>query len=365
MRHTRYSRLSALALIGLLAACETGLEPEAEDATLDSQAALADYQAVEAVMESTGWAGFQALGNRSPFAGSAAGFEIVGSLREASSKRDGRSFALGLARQLTAPAASASVSRAPIISGLHRGKTFVYDPATDDYAVDPDRAGAPSTGVRFIVYAVDATGTPIVEQELGYADLVDEGDNSAQDIVLHLTVVENGNTILDYRTSADNEAGRGTLTVDGFLRGDGVRLDFSIEASGRESGGRTTLDVSFEMRVDARDFRITGSVRGVEEGNDGEGDIDVTVRHRDQSLRVDVRGSDNHIDGSVFLNGEVFATVTGDADAPTFLGASGEPLTGLEYLVLGRVFDTAEDVFDFLEDLVDPVDDLILLGVVL
>jgi hypothetical protein len=103
----------------------------------------------------------------------------------------------------------------------------------------------------------------------------------------------------------------------------------------------------------------------VEEGNKGEGDIDVTVRHRDQSLRVDVRGSDNNIDGSVFLNGDLFATVTGDADAPTFLGASGEPLTGLEYLVLGRVFDAVEDVFDFLEDLVDPVDDLILLGVVL
>ncbi len=364
MRHKRYGRLATLAIVGLLAACETGFEPEAE-VTLDTQAALADYQAVEAVLQSTGWAGFQALGNRTPFAGSAAGVETVGSIRKVAGEEDARSFALGLARRLTAPATSPVASRAPIISDLHRGKTFVYEPATDDYVVDPDRTGAPATGVRFIIYAVDGTGTPIAGEEIGYADLIDEGDNSARDIVLRLTVVENGTTVLDYRTSVDTNADRGTLTVDGFLRGDGNRLDFSIEATGSESGGRSTLDVSFEMRVDARDFRITGSVRGIEEGSEGEGDIEVTVRHRDQSLRVDVRGDDHHIDGSVFLNGGLFATVSGDEDDPTFLGATGEPLTGLEYLVLWRVLDVIEDVFDFLEDLVDPVDDLILLGVVL
>ena len=68
---------------------------------------------------------------------------------------------------------------------------------------------------------------------------------------------------------------------------------------------------------------------------------------------------------TVYLNGDVFATVSGDAGSPTILGASGNPVTGVELLVLQRVVDTVEDVFDLLEDLLDPVDDLVFLGMLL
>jgi len=144
--------------------------------------------------------------------------------------------------------------------------TFVYDPETDDYAADPERTGAPETGVRLITYEVDEAGMPIVEQETGYADLIDEGDQSAEDIVLHLIVVQNEITVLDYRTTLDENPNRGALTLHGFLQGDGVRGDFHIEAVGTESEAQTMLDVAFELRVDARDFSITGNVSGIEEG---------------------------------------------------------------------------------------------------
>ena len=94
----------------------------------------------------------------------------------------------------------------------------------------------------------------------GHADLIDEGDGSAEDIVLHLIVEQNGSTVLDYRTTLDENANRGALTVHGFLLGDGVRLDFDIEAVGTETEARTTLDVAFDLRIDARDFSITGNV---------------------------------------------------------------------------------------------------------
>ncbi len=64
-------------------------------------------------------------------------------------------------------------------------------------------------------------------------------------------------------------------------------------------------------------------------------------------------------------DGEVFATVSGPADAPTNLGAAGNPLTYEEVLVLQRIVDAIEDVFDFLEDLLDPIDDLVTLGLIL
>ena len=112
-----------------------------------------------------------------------------------------------------------------------------------------------------------------VRWQRGYADLIDEGDGSAEDIVLHLTVVENETTVLDYRTMLDENANRGALTVHGFLHGDGVRLDFDIEAVGTETEAHTTLDVAFDLRVDARDFSITGNVSGIEEGTGGLGNI--------------------------------------------------------------------------------------------
>ena len=365
MRKNRLSRLATMAALGMFAAaCDSSTGPDLEMA-LDTEAALADYAAMDAALGSAEFAGFQALGSRTAFGASPAAIDLVAGMSAPNHADGGRAFALNLARRIQAADATRGPAAAPIISDTHRGVTFVYDPATDDYAADPERAGAPETGVRFITYEVDETGTPIVEKETGYADLIDEGDGSAEDIVLHLTVVENETTVLDYRTTLDENANRGALTVHGFLHGDGVRLDFDIEAVGTETEAHTTLDVAFDLRVDARDFSITGNVSGIEEGTEGEGDIDVTVRHRSESIRVDMNGSDGMLDGTFFLNGDIFATVSGPADEPTILGQGGEPLTFGETLVLHRIVDVIEDVFDFLEDLVDPIDDLVILSILL
>jgi hypothetical protein len=244
--------------------------------------------------------------------------------------------------------------------------TFVYDPDTDEYKPDPEREGAPETGVRFVLYEVDLLGQPISQDEIGYADLVDQGDASAEDIVLHLAVVAHGTTVLEYRTSLDIEQSGGTLGVHGALQGAGnLTLDFDIEATSAVVGERTTLDVAFDLRVDARDFSITGSVSGVEEAVEGEGTIELVVRHQDDSVRLAVDGAEGQIDGSVFVNGALFATVTGDAADPVIASASGEPLTLGEWLVLRHIIDGVEDVFDFLEDLLDPVDELIILAIIL
>ena len=103
----------------------------------------------------------------------------------------------------------------------------------------------------------------------------------------------------------------------------------------------------------------------MEEGREGEGDIEINARHRDESFGVDLTENDGIIDGAVELNGQLFATVSGPAADPTFLGSSGEPLTGREFLVVWHVIDSVEDIFDLLEELLDPVDDLVFLGAIL
>jgi hypothetical protein len=349
------------ALAGFTAACESGTGPVID---LDFLAAEADYAAMDSVFASEGWVSFAALGPRTPFGAVSSAVDALGGLAPAE-PRSGRELALRLARRMQEVAASGGPALTPIISETHRGATFVYDAALDEYAVDPARTGAPSNGVRFMLYEVDFLGTPMGE-EIGYADLIDEGDTSAEDVALRLVVVAHSVTVLDYATTLELGLVQGSLTVEGFLQSpDGLRLDFDIEATGRHFVTHSELDVAFDLAVDARDFGIMGTVTGVQEGVDGEGDVDLTVHHGSRVVRLAVSGEAGEIDGTVQIDGELFATIQGPAGAPTILSADGDALTTAEMLVLHRVIDVVEDVFDFLEDLIDPVDEIVVLGVIL
>jgi len=368
MRGTGLNKMMAVALLaGAAAACDTGTGPEAI-ATFDAEAALEDYRSLDVVLSSDTWQGFQALGAQMSFerigAGPALAVGLAQELRAIESEADAGSFASALIARIDAAGGVVGTADA-LISDFHRGKTFVYDFTAKDYVVDPDRTGAPSNGVRFIVYEHDRlTGKPTSDVEIGYADLIDEGDGSAEDIALRLVVVMNGLTALDYKTTVDNLGDDGAITVAGFLQDEQDRLDFDIAVQGSERGGQKAIDVSFEMGITARDFSISGSVKGTE-GDGSSGDIDVSVRHGSESLRVDVNGTDSEIAGTFYLNGQVFATVSGDPDEPTFLGASGDPLTGPEVLVLLRMVGVLDDVFDLFEELVEPVGHLVILAVLL
>ncbi len=358
MPTVRSTRLLALLAMSLFAACDNTTAPDF-GLDLATDAAAADYAAFDSVFGTPGWSGFEALGSRTPWGGGPANASAVAGLRGA---RSGRQFATQLAQRLTAGARPAN---APVIDN-YRGDTFVYDPDTGEYAVDPDRTGAPAKGVRFVIYEVDLFGEPIVEEEIGHADLIDEGDASAEDVALQLLVVADDITVLDYRTTVDLTLTSGAITVEGYLQGErGVRLDFDIEAVGTRQFDHSTLDIEFDLGVDARDFSIVGTVHGVEDGPEGDGDVELVVRHRTQSIRLDVSGAEGEIDGSVYLNDQLFATVRGDAENPTILSAEGEPLTAGQMFVLAHVVDVVEDVFDFLEDLVDPVDEIVFLGLIL
>jgi len=359
-RTFRYSSLG----VGLFAAaCQSSTAPD-PGATFDDEGTLSAYQEMDSILATRALAGFEALAGRTPFGTAGAPLGAVRGL--ASAARDGgaRAYILSLASALIAPAGGPAA--APIISDLHRGTTFVYDPDVDRYVADPERGGAPPTGVRFVLYEVDLLGRPIVESEIGHADLVDEGDESAEDVVLSLTVVALETTVLEYRITLDLLGTGGTLGVHGALQDEvGRRLDFDIDVTATKSTAQTLLDIAFELRIDARDFSIVGTLSGTEDAFEEDGSVELIARHHGDSIRLDVRGSAGQLDGSVFVNGALFATVTGDASSPTILSADGDPLTLREWLVLRHIVDGAEDVLDFIEDLVDPVDELVLLAIIL
>ena len=360
-------RIAVAAVVALAASgCGVTDVPEVGP-DFDAEAAMADYEAMEAAMTSDDLSAFQALGGRTPFGSSPAAIDAMADFTSRGEGDDSRAFVLGFAHKLMDAASPRDGGPAlgPIISGWHRGTTFVYDPTADEYQPDLTLQGAPETGVRFILYDVDDAGIPIVENEVGYADLIDEGDGSVEDIVLRLMVVINDETLIDYRTTLDHDATSGALTVDGFFVGDDVQLDFDIGIAVSSAGGNEQGELDFEIGVADRSFSIVGNVSGIEENDDGMGSVDLRVRHGAHELAVEMTGEQGVLDGTVFIDGEAFATITGPEEDPIIANPEGGPLTVSELDVLHRVVHVVEDVFQLLEDLLDPVDEIVLLGFIL
>ena len=356
----RLRRLAPVAAVLALAACESANAPEASS-TLDVQAALQDYQAVDRLFATPGWAGFAALSGRTPMS-SRTGVSVVSSLAAVRDAGDARHVALALFASVHAARTGTGPSSVVLISPTYRGATFAYDAASGDYQPDPARSGAPANGVRFVTYAVDAQGRPIVAQEIGYADLTDEGTANDGAVALRLQSVVGNRTALDYRVRLDEVNGTGRLDITGFVADDAERLTFSINATSDQSASEPTVDVDFELRLANRSFSVVGLVRDADGSGGDDARTELTVRHGGNTLGVALQESDGEVDGAITLNGALFVTVTGAADEPTLRGATGNPLTGGELLVMLAVVDVVHDVFQLLEDLVQPVDNLLVLG---
>jgi hypothetical protein len=319
-----------LAVIAM-AACQDTNGPDALT-QLNTSKALADYSAMDAVLESRGWQGF----------------------RMAAPQMGAR---LGLVR------GDVAINSVPLISDGNRGKTFVYDAARHQWVVDPARTGAPANGVRFITYEPKGA-EPDATKPIGHADLIDLG-NSTAGIALRLVVVEGSLTILDYHTTLEGSDGSGRVTVEGFIQNTSDKLEFDIDVQGQNSGGVERADITFELGIASREFRVTGDVEATKQNGVESGTVDLNVRHGEHSFNVDIDNTRGTLSGDIELNNSPFALVSGPAQQPVFKRPNGSDIGGAEALVLWRIFDVSEDVFDLFEDLIDPIADLVIWAVIL
>jgi hypothetical protein len=325
---------------------------------------MADYAAMDGVLASSGWKNFQMTAAKMDGAmlgPAAAAARASSTLDQLAAKRDTRAFAAamaGVAGQIDdAPAG------VPLISTWNRGKTFVYDGQRHEWVADPTRTGAPSDGVRFITYEPRGA-EPDPTKPTGHADLIDLGNGSAG-IALRLLVVEGTRTVLDYQTTIEGSEGVGHVTVAGFLQNDRDKLDFEIDVRGQNSGGVERAEITFELSMASRAFQVAGDVDVEKRGGREHNTVDLSVQHGASSFRVDVADDAGALSGAIDLDGKPFAVVSGSSSTPVFKTPSGGDISGMEGLVLWRIFDITEDVFDLFEDLVDPIDELIGLAVVL
>ena len=223
-----------LALVAVAAGCQDTTGPGSLS-KLNAAAALADYQAMDAVLQSSGYRNFQMTASKidaAKFGYAASAAARAGeALLALKGSTDTRAFALALAD--IAQATPESAARIPLISGTNRGKTFVYNAQLHDWQVDPARTGAPSNGVRFITYEPKGA-EPDPTRPTGHADIIDLGDASAG-VALRLVVVEGSLTVLDYRTTVEGNDGSGHVTVEGFLQNNRDKLEFDIDVRGQKT----------------------------------------------------------------------------------------------------------------------------------
>ena len=219
------------------------------------------------------------------------------------------------------------------------GKTLVWDTTTHAYVVS-SLSGAPATGVRILIYAVNPViAEPIVPvQQLGYVDLTDESTPAADQLGVLLTL--GASTIADYAVTLSAGTTRADLEARGYItnaQGAG-RVDFDfinvVDIAAQRISSTSQLDASgasIFVDIELTTSTVTLTVRVQQERNKIE-------------MSVLVDDSTGGITGTVKFNGVAVATISGTMVGPVFTGAGGRVLTAAETAALIGIFEKAADV---------------------
>lgn len=339
----------------------TGCGDSSPDVPFNPAGTSADLAAVNETFASPTFASFSsfgllfdaALGGAPLVSGSAAALDI----RATTAAGGLRASAVRSARRLAgifpgAKNGNFSASSSAIPPGV-AGKTFVYDPGSNSY-VASDLTGAPSTGVRFLLYAVNPVTLAPVQplSEVGHVDLVDLSSGSTT--AARVTVVSGDITYINYTVTATTTASSGRVTVAGLITDGNTEANFNLRSTLTSSAG---LSLTYSLTVPQRDVAIdlTLNATGIDQTS---GTLDISLDMHGPNGTVSMAGRFTETGGTLTVRtgGNLFATITrnGIAD-PVITGANGQPLTDDDVRALTDVFNVTGDAFGSFDQLVAPV----------
>ena len=208
------------------------------------------------------------------------------------------------------------------------GKTFEWDFTALQYDTTA-RTGAPSNGVRFILYAIDPLtlepAGPAPGTEVGYIDLKDEGSASQPKVHVIVAGVGGAPVYVDYTVTLTNQSASSIkITTAGYITNgagspDSLRFSGAISASGSTTSVSVTEDVSFDVNSHDIHVRNWQRVTITQSGNQ-------TALSLRISFRFEHAGEVITLDGALDVNGvEVSGTVTSKVDGGLYATCS---LTG-------------------------------------
>ena len=271
--------------------------------------------------------------------------------------------ALAVAREAIAalaPSRPAELALSAAIPDSLLGTTLVYDESQGRYLVS-NRAGAPGTGVRFVLYTVEpATSSPALPlNEIGYLDVTDQSAGATD--ALRLALVSDNVTYLDYTVSVTPSAGGGTVGLTGFITDGTTRVNFDSNNEVTIGASASTVAEDFQFEVPSRSLTV-GSTFSVTANQDNSGSVALDINVEGSNGAIALQGStDVTAQGvasgqyTVRVNGSQYATITTTTNTTTVTGQNGQPLTADEQQALTDVLNTAADATDAFGVLLEPV----------
>lgn len=221
------------------------------------------------------------------------------------------------------------------------GKTFEWDEVENGYVVT-ERAGAPTSGARFILY--DRTTDPLVEN--GFLDVTDESDPSADRLSVHLE--KDGVTRLEYDLELVETTNGADISVAGFVTDGASQVDFDVFQSVAQTSDGFVVDIVASLSLAGEPLSVElaysidfGETIGVSLNASFVNGANTLAIHLSQS-------GEGTLQGDVEWNAERVMVVEDDGTGePTFLGPEGEPLTAAEAQAIEEMFEIALEGLDF------------------
>jgi len=250
------------------------------------------------------------------------------------------------------------------------GKTFEWNFTTLLYDTTA-RAGAPSNGVRFILYAIDELtdqpAGPAPGTEVGYLDLKDEGNASQPKVHVIVAGVGGAPVYVDYTVTLSNQTKISTAgyITNGANSADSLRFSGAITVSGSTSSISVTEDVSFDVNSHEMHVRNWQRVTLTQSGQDLHVGLRLSFRFEHAGEVVTLDGSlDADNAGSVSgtftakVDGGLYATcsVVGTENSYTLScqGADEDGLDADDNAALDALGDAAANVTSMFEGILTP-----------
>jgi hypothetical protein len=232
------------------------------------------------------------------------------------------------------------------------GKTFVYDPVTAAY-VASDLTGAPSNGVRFILYAVDPVSYAPVEPlvETGYVDVIDLSGGTTQ--AARVLVVSGGTTYVDYTVTVSTGITSGKVTVNGMVTDGTTQANITLRSTVTFTAG---LTLTYSLDLPQRDVSIDLSV-GVSDVGQPDSPVTVSLTMQGPNGTIAMSGQFTGTSGTlnIRVSGHAFATITTDGITTTITRVDGTPLADDEYQALQGIFQLQSSAFVSFDEMLTPV----------
>lgn len=233
------------------------------------------------------------------------------------------------------------------------GKTFEWDVVDDRYEMTA-RSGAPSDGVRFILYTIDPMTAEPAEPlvEVGHVTITQGGTESSPSATL---IVRNtgGTTVFSYTAVRSGTASVPAFNISGNAGTGPNAATFSLSVGVNLISQNITAE--WRTSISARSL-TTRTTLGI---NPNTGAVTLRGIMQRGLRRVELSGTFNSTFGgqlTVEVGNKLFARIVMDGEGGVSItNPEGQPLTPEEEATLELIFDWFESSLTWYSALLDPV----------